>query len=182
MFYNMTDVTGLASHIIYKEHNPRFKTKNQWRKLLKHLAKELCMPLDWSTQYQPSCDEKAFPLKCSRNSVWTTDCVIKRAAATSSLHRGSHASTPIVGSCYFCRDQNRKKRKIRKSCVSCMQPACNEDSVRQHALFVKITESSKEEEGNCSGVHAALLQRTFSIKENVMIYYLWKSLIFERKT
>jgi len=31
-------------------------------------------------------------------------------------------------------------------------------------------------------VHAALLQRTFSIKDNVMIYYLSKLLIFERKT
>jgi len=52
-----------------------------------------------------------------------------------------------------------------------MQPVCNEDPVRQHALFVKITNSSKEEE-ICNGVHAALLQRTFSIKDNVMIHYL----------
>ena len=43
--YNMTDVTGLASHIICKEHNPQFKTKDQRRKFLKHLAKKLCMPL-----------------------------------------------------------------------------------------------------------------------------------------
>jgi len=70
----------------------------------------------------------------------------QEAAATSTMHRGSHGSTPIVGRCYFCRDQNRKQWKTRKSCVACMQPICNEYQYqRQRALFVKITESSKEE-------------------------------------
>jgi len=41
----MIDVAGLASHIIYKEQNPRFKTEGQRRKFLKDLAEELCMPL-----------------------------------------------------------------------------------------------------------------------------------------
>ena len=27
-FYNQIDVAGLASHIIYMEHNPRFRTKD----------------------------------------------------------------------------------------------------------------------------------------------------------
>jgi len=36
------------------------------------------------------------------------------AAAASTMHRGSHGSTPIIGSCYFCRNQNRKQRKTRK--------------------------------------------------------------------
>ena len=32
---------------------------------------------------------------------------------------GSRGSTPIVGSCCVCRDQMRKQRTTRKSCVVC---------------------------------------------------------------
>jgi len=68
------------------------------------------------------------------------------AAAASTMHRGSHRSTPIVGSCYFCRDQNRKQWKARKSCaVVCSLFAMNIQYQRQRAIFVKITESAKDE-------------------------------------
>ena len=39
---------------------------------------------------------------------------------------GSGGPTTIVGSCCVCRDQKRKQRKTRKSCVVCGHPVCNE--------------------------------------------------------
>ena len=42
---------------------------------------------------------------------------------------GSRGPTPIVGSCCVCRDQKRKQRKTRNSCVICGQPVCKEHSV-----------------------------------------------------
>ena len=41
----MIGVTGLASYIIYREHNPQFRTKDQRRKFLKDPATQLCLPV-----------------------------------------------------------------------------------------------------------------------------------------
>ena len=43
-FYNMIDVPGLACYVIYKEHNAKFREKNQLRKFVKELANMLSMP------------------------------------------------------------------------------------------------------------------------------------------
>ena len=52
----------------------------------------------------------------------------KNAAVTRAPH-GSHGPASIVGSCCICRDQKRKQRKTRKSCVICGKTVCNEHSV-----------------------------------------------------
>jgi len=103
----MIDVAGLASHIIYQEHNQRFRTKDQRRKFLKDLPKELCMPLIEARSINRIVTKKTCPL-------WSKMVLERRfvspqeAAATSTVHRGSRGSTPIVGSCYFCRANNRE--------------------------------------------------------------------------
>lgn len=38
---------------------------------------------------------------------------------THQVPHGSRGATPIVGSCYICRDQKWKQRETRKSCVVC---------------------------------------------------------------
>ena len=50
-------------------------------------------------------------------------------AAVAHAPHGSRGPTPIVGSCCVCRDQKRKQRKTRKSCVIRGQPVCNEHLV-----------------------------------------------------
>ena len=40
----MIDVADLASHGIYREHNPGLRTKDQRRMFRKALANKLCMP------------------------------------------------------------------------------------------------------------------------------------------
>ena len=49
---------------------------------------------------------------------------------------GSRGPTPTVGSCCVCRDQKRKQRKTRKSCVVCGQPVGNEHSVSKRCAFL----------------------------------------------
>ena len=77
-FHNMIDVAGLASHIIYKGHNPWFRTKDQSRKFLKNLAQRVMRAFDWSLHYQLDSHEKPFPSRCSRNGAWTTLCHHKK--------------------------------------------------------------------------------------------------------
>jgi len=110
----MIDVAGLASHIIYKEQNPRFKTEDQRRKFLKDLAKELCMPLVEARSINQVVMRKQFIRGAVQMMIERRIVSPQEATATSTVHYGSHGSTPIVGSCYFCRNQNRKQRKIRK--------------------------------------------------------------------
>ena len=43
-FFDNIDITGLACYIIYREHNLRFKAKEQQRKFLKKRDNMLCMP------------------------------------------------------------------------------------------------------------------------------------------
>ncbi|CAK8687562.1 unnamed protein product [Clavelina lepadiformis] len=53
---------------------------------------------------------------------------------------GNRGATPIVGSCYVCRDQKRKRRKTRKGCVACVQPVCDEHSItKKSVLLVTLT-------------------------------------------
>ena len=59
----------------------------------------------------------------------------ENAVVTRAPH-GSRGSTPIVSSCCVCRDQMRKQRKTRKSCVVCRQPLCNEHSVLKTMCFL----------------------------------------------
>ena len=126
--YNMIDVTGLASFIIYREHNPEFRKKDQRRKFLKDLAKQLCMP---------SVEARSTNRMVMRNRFLraAVEMVLGRHTATPpegtatnpKEPHGSRGATPIVGSCYVCRDQKRKRRKTRKSCVACIQPICDEN-------------------------------------------------------
>ena len=43
-FYNMIDVTGLACYVNYREHNAKFRAKDQQGKFLKEHANMLCIP------------------------------------------------------------------------------------------------------------------------------------------
>ena len=56
-------------------------------------------------------------------------------AAVAYLLHGRCGPTTIIGSCCVCRDQRKKQRKNRKSCVICMQPVCNELSVSKTTCF-----------------------------------------------
>ena len=68
-FDNMIDVTGLACYVIYREHNARFRAKDQRKKFPKELANMLCMP---------SMEAHSNNLMLMRNHIlrdaWTTNC------------------------------------------------------------------------------------------------------------
>ncbi|CAM1305334.1 Uncharacterised protein g4008 [Pycnogonum litorale] len=55
--------------------------------------------------------------------------ILPETAIRPHLPHGSRGATPIVGSCYVCRDQKRKQRKTRENCVVCVQPVCDEHSI-----------------------------------------------------
>jgi len=90
------------------------QARDQRRKLLKDLAKELCMPLIEARSINQIVMRNHFLRSAVEMMLDRQILSQQEAAATSTAHRGSHGSTPIVGRFYFCRDQNRKQRKTRK--------------------------------------------------------------------
>lgn len=127
-FLYIIDITGLAPYIIYKEHNLRFRTKDQRRKFLKDLANQLCMP---SVEAQ-SANRMLMRSHFLQSSV---EMVLGRRILTQpkvadgpQIPHESHGATPIVGSCKVCRDQKKKQRKTKKSSVVYEQPFCDEHS------------------------------------------------------
>ena len=128
-FYNMIDVTGLASYIIFREHNPRFRTKDQRRKFLKDLAKQLCMPAIETRSQNRMLSRNHFLRGAIEMVLGRRIVTASEAVAGPQVRHGSRGASPVVGSCYVCRDLKRKQRKTRKSCVVCVKPVCDEHSV-----------------------------------------------------
>ena len=98
-FYDMINFTGLACYIIYKEHNPRFRAKEQQRKFLKELANILCMP---------SIEARSNSRMLIRNHFLrgAVEMVLRRRivvppenAVVARAPHGSRGSAPIVGIC-----------------------------------------------------------------------------------
>ena len=128
-FYNIIDVTGLACYVIYREHNARFRAKNQGRKFLKELANRLCMASMEACSNSRMLMRNHFIRGAVEMVLGRRIVTSRENAAVDRAPHGSRGPTPIVGSCCVCRDQKRKQRKTRKSCVICGQPVCNEHSV-----------------------------------------------------
>ena len=128
-FYNMIDVTGLACYVIYREHNARFRAKDQRRKFLKELANRLCMASMEAHSNNRMLMKNHFIRGALEMVLGRQIEKSRENAAVARAPHGSRGPTPIVGSCCVCRDQKRKQRKTRKSCVICGQPVCNEHSV-----------------------------------------------------
>lgn len=128
-FYNMIDVAGLASYKMYREHNPQFKKKDQRRRFLKDLAYQLCMPSIEARSTNRMLMRSHFLRGAVEIVHGRRIMTLLEAASTHQVPHGSRGATPIVGSCYICRDQKRKQRKTLKSCVVCVQPVCHEHSV-----------------------------------------------------
>ena len=127
--YNMIDVTGLACYVIYREHNARFRAKDQRRKFLKELANRLCMASMEARSNNRMLIRNHFIRGAVEMVLGRRIVTSRENAAVARAPHGSRGPTPIVGSCCVCRDQKRKQRKTRKSCVICGQPVCNEHSV-----------------------------------------------------
>ena len=125
----MIDVTGLACYVIYREHNARFRAKDQRRKFLKELANRLCMTSMEARSNNRMLMRNYF-IRSAVEMVPGRRIVTSREnVAVARAPHGSRGPTQIVGSCCVCRDQKRKQRKTRKICVICGQPVCNEHSV-----------------------------------------------------
>ncbi|XP_069585014.1 piggyBac transposable element-derived protein 4-like [Ranitomeya imitator] len=128
-FYNMIDVSGLASYIIYREHNPSFRAKDQRRKFLKDLANQLCMIAIEDRSTNKMIMRNHFLRGAVEMVLGRCIVVASQPAAGPKIPHGSRGPSPVVGSCYVCRDLRRKQRKTRKSCVVCVKPICDEHSV-----------------------------------------------------
>lgn len=128
LFFNAIDIAAYATYIIYREHNPHTKSREQRRKFLKELANELCLP--------------AVELRSKTKSIRVLSCrlaietVLGKSVSTATVTQlrfqtpqGSRGHAAVVGSCYLCRLLEKRQRKTRKSCVDCSKPVCDEHSL-----------------------------------------------------
>jgi len=117
---------------------PTIQDKRSTKKVPERSSQRAMYAFDWSSQYQPDCDEKNMSFVV-QNGAWTTICVTTRSS--SYLYRASWQSWIHA---------DRWKLLFLQS----QQPGITEDKKKLCCL------------------HAACLQRTFNIKDNV--HYLWK--------
>lgn len=113
-FPNMIDVTCLASYIIYREHNSHFRTKDQRRKFLKDLATQLYKSAIEVCSTKPILMRNYF-VRSAIEMVLRRRIVVSSEAVAGPVPHGSRGASPIIDSCYGCRELKRKQRKTRKS-------------------------------------------------------------------
>lgn len=119
-FYNMIDVSALAAKIIFVENNVVYNVSGQRRLFLKKLAKQLCNAAIDSR----ISDAHQMKIPSIRTAIeMVLDCQITVAPESVCDSTGRK---PFVGSCYVCRNLNKKQRKTRKACVTCARPICDE--------------------------------------------------------
>lgn len=128
-FFNIIDVAGLASYIIYRHNNPRTRTPDQRRLFLKDLANELCRPSIEQRGTNQLIMRNHFIKSAVEMVLGRRAPIVPMEAAGRQQPHGRRGPTPVVGRCIICRDQTRKHRKTRKSCVVCVQPVCDEHSI-----------------------------------------------------
>lgn len=99
----MLDITALAVYIVYMEHNPGLKSKNQ-RRFLKDFANQLCISANEIRSTIPRVVENHFThsstvmmLGRQRQAQTTLGAV-----ARDQNSRDSFGSIPVAGSCSIC--------------------------------------------------------------------------------
>lgn len=127
-FFNMLNIAGLGSYIVYMENNAMIKKKNNQRKLfLKDLCEELCSP-EIIRRSQCAQTMRHHWTKVACESVLGTQIKITVSAADDEQpKRDSTGRKVVVGSCYLCYQKTiSHRRKTRKSCPACERPICQE--------------------------------------------------------
>lgn len=128
LFFNVIDICGLASYIIYKANKPSKKTYYR-RKVLNELSKAL-----------PSVLNRAKnPRVTGQVSTRTAIELVTGKSIKENLplpqnnprKRQADGRLTICGSCYVCKNETTKKRrKTRKWCSKCNNPVCNEHTAQ----------------------------------------------------
>ena len=126
IFFNMLDISSLATYIIYYENNYMLKKRKFERRMfLRQLGEELA---------RPSIEKRAANSKITR--IFSTRLAIESVIGKLTCHQEILASRDASGRkrhqgcCYACGEQEiRKRRKTRKICQNCEKPVCNEHSV-----------------------------------------------------
>lgn len=134
-FFNILNVAGLASYVIYYLNNPMLKKKNNQRKIfLKELCQELCLP-------QITLRSKCAQTMRHRWTKVAAEAVLGIEIKTKppvleeeeDEKRDATGRKVVVGSCFLCYQESvRRRRKTRKFCPVCARPICNEHTVIEY--------------------------------------------------
>ncbi|XP_050340237.1 piggyBac transposable element-derived protein 4-like [Bactrocera neohumeralis] len=133
MFYNMLDIAGLASFIIYDELNPT-KQSDKRRSFIIELARQLVIPHMTKRATNPLVWRFAhirqamnlFNIKVPESCPSTSDATQQQSYAQVASKRSS---------CYHCAaSSSKKRRKTRYNCSKCNRPIClNEHSMQLYS-------------------------------------------------
>lgn len=130
MFFNMLDISLLASYFLYYMNNNMLPKKtNQQRLFMRQMSEELAKPMI----------ENGYSNKqVMRNHSYTIaiesffqigPLFVGENQELDSAPRDQTGRKKIIGSCYICyRQAIKKRRKTRKSCDECEKPVCDKHS------------------------------------------------------
>lgn len=128
MFYNMLDIAGLATFIVFAENDPLQEKKNYRRKFLQDLGKELAKSNIQNRAKSPRVWQH-FSVKSGIECMLGAPLAHQTPTTNTNIQpRDKTGRLQVTGKCYVCRETEKKQRKTRKSCNACSRPVCNEHS------------------------------------------------------
>lgn len=128
VFFNMLDVSGVASYLIYRMNWPSDTHHAQRRNFLKSLAKELCNGQILKRKNDPN-------INCRKSTKHALSALFpnERGVVAPIIGRGDrHHHKPILGRCSDCVAIGRKNRKTRNRCISCEKLICLTHATQLH--------------------------------------------------
>lgn len=140
IFFNILDISSLASYLIYYENNKMMPKKtNQRRLFMRQLSKELATPMIEDRSRNPQV-MRNYNTKIAIESVIGRLMNPVEDLPGPSDVRDASGRKKVTGSCHICYKQTiRKRRKTRKTCCQCDQPVCDEHAT----TFAKCHECNK---------------------------------------
>lgn len=131
LFFNMLDVSSLASYLIYYENNKMIAKKTtERRQFMRKLSEELSLPMIEHRTANPQII-RHFSTKIAVESI-----LGHALSETTEINSGpvvpkdKTGRKKVTGSCHACNALPiKRRRKTRKSCANCHQPVCDEHSI-----------------------------------------------------
>lgn len=130
MFFNMLDVSTLATYLIYYENNKMIARKTaERRQFLRKLSEELTKPMIELRMTNPQV-MRHFTTKIAIESIVGHEVATVTQDLGPMVQRDKTGRKKVTGSCHMCYKLTiKRRRKTRKSCKDCELPVCDEHSI-----------------------------------------------------
>lgn len=130
LFFNFIDIALLAAYIIYVNQNSGLRKRGIRKTFLKDVAYDLCeknIEARMNNQHIVKIKHTRMAMEYvyKKELPWAPKTHQEPVPLAPSISGRS----PVTGSCYICREQDKYQRKTRKMCGRCDKPVCAQHSL-----------------------------------------------------